>query len=96
MLGTRIGETSPNKFGRPALVYYRIIYLNFIQAAVQNTANNEIPSIIQWGVSVFVVFCPLKVSPTQIDDAEIENESKDANYRGNYHIADNQADEKWD
>ena len=33
-------------------------------------------------------------SPTQVNDAEIENQSQDANYRCNYHIADNQADKK--
>ena len=34
--------------------------------------------------------------PTEVDDAKIENQSQNANYRCDDHIADNQADEKRD
>ena len=35
-----------------------------------------------------------KALPTQVDDAEIENQSQNTNYRRDYHIADNQADKE--
>ena len=46
--------------------------------------------------AVILYFTDQEVSPAQIDDTKIENQSQNANNRSNDYIPNNQADEKGD
>ena len=67
------------------------------------TRVRNYPSVLQKNLAAIylgcqAIFCTPSVRglPTQINNPKIKDQSQNANYGGNDHIADNQADEKRD
>ena len=88
------------KFTKSVLLCLSVFRHYYSYATIQSFAKklaNDLPFLNNHCKQILILdWTNHETSPTQIDDTKIENQPQNANYRCDYHVSDNQADEKRD